>query len=57
MLIFIISCLQVYFMCVNDADFYNTLIIDLLNYICVNGTLHIMQTIVINGFVKKKTGD
>jgi hypothetical protein len=43
-------------MCVNDADFHNTLIIDLLNCICVNGTLHIMHAIVINGFVKKKTG-
>jgi hypothetical protein len=40
-------------MCVNDADFHNTLIIDLLNCICVNEILHIMHAVMNNGFVNK----
>jgi hypothetical protein len=40
----------------SDVDFHNLMIIDLMNCMCVNGTLHIMHAVVINGFVNKKTG-
>jgi hypothetical protein len=36
-----------------DTDFHNLMIIDLLNCMCMNGTLHIMYAVVINGFVNK----
>jgi len=40
------------------ADFHNTLLIDVLNCICMNGTLHIMHAVVNNGFViNDKTRD
>jgi hypothetical protein len=38
----------------SDTNFHNLMIIDLLNCMCVNGTLHIMHAVVINGFVINK---
>jgi hypothetical protein len=40
----------------HDTYFHNLMIIDLLNCMCVDGTLYIMHVVVINGFVIKKTG-
>jgi hypothetical protein len=38
-----------------DTDFHNLMIIDLLNCMCVNGTLHIMHAVVFNEFLNNKT--
>jgi hypothetical protein len=39
----------------SDADFHNIMFIDLLNCICVNGTLHFMHAVVINELLNEKT--
>jgi hypothetical protein len=31
----------------SDVDFYNIMFIGLFNYMCVNGTLHIMHAVMI----------
>jgi hypothetical protein len=38
-----------------DTDFHNLIIIDLLNCMSVNGTLHIMHAVAFNEFLNNKT--
>jgi hypothetical protein len=41
----------------HDIDFHNIMIADLFKYMRVNGTLHIVYTIVINEYVNNKVGE
>jgi len=39
-----------------DANFHNIMIANLFNCMCVNGTLHIVHTVLINEFANNKVG-
>jgi hypothetical protein len=40
-----------------DTDFHNIMIADLFKCMCVNGTMHIVYTLMTNEYVNNKAGE